>query len=411
MDDFPSSVSCVSEIVAEDDIQSPLSPQIPSLYPSLLKVAPEFQKLFPGFRPSSPLYSIKSDGTEVLTIGFVYKEYDVPRFATLVYNLKRRSATSWNAEFNPYVSSPQPHQKNGIDWIKLYHINFEPAFYSLEKILEQFYNLNMNLQRLVAYLINTTPKYFYLLPLHLTLLKRYAPQMKWPVYLATEAPLTDPMLKYIQEKFPEVTILSLTQEQEGFLESRAAAVAALPSSIDYVFPIQEDFLLERSPLTEAIRSALELLELNNSILSVRFMPCPGPSCPETFGYTSWRILQYPQDSYLFTFQATLWRREAYQEYMDTLLGEIKKAFPHPLTPAQRVEIQIRMNVAEVEFGQRLLVKQGGLHLAWPRQGSQPNAVYLSPWPYRPTAVVRGKLEAWAEELAEREGVGLKPSYR
>ena len=38
----------------------------------------------------------------------------------------------------------------------------------------------------VAYIINTTPKYFYILELHLTLLKRYAPSMKWPVYLATE---------------------------------------------------------------------------------------------------------------------------------------------------------------------------------------------------------------------------------
>jgi hypothetical protein len=263
----------------------------------------------------------------------------------------------------------------------------------------------------IAYLINTTPKYFYLLPLHLTLLKRYTPALQWPIYLATEAPLTHPMLKYIQEQFPFLNFLSLTDEQEGFLESRATATALLPPSIQYVFPIQEDFLLERTPLWDSIVQAVELLDTNDSVQSLRFMPCPGPVGKETFGGTSWRILSYPEDTYLFTFQATLWRREGYQDYMAALLQEIKKVFGHPLTPDQRVEIQIRMNIAEVEIGQKLLVTQGGLHLAWPRQGAQPNAVYLSPWPYRPTAVVRGTLEAWAEELAHREGVGLGPSLR
>jgi hypothetical protein len=146
MNDFPSSVSCVSELVEENSsvVESIVTPEVPSLYPTLLKVVPEFQKIFSGFRPSSPLYSIKSDGTETLSINFLYKEHDIPRFATLVYQVKKRTPTIWNAQFNPYTSSPQPHQQNGIDWIKLYHIDFEPALYALEKALEEYYNLNMN---------------------------------------------------------------------------------------------------------------------------------------------------------------------------------------------------------------------------------------------------------------------------
>lgn len=143
MDDFPSSVSCVSELV--EDNSSVLShPKIPPLYPILLKIVPEFQSRFPGFRPAPPLYSTKPDRTEILTIGFLYKQYDIPRYATLVYELKKYTSKHWNAQFNPYVSTPQPHQQNGIDWIKLYHIEFEPALYSLEKALEEYYNLNMN---------------------------------------------------------------------------------------------------------------------------------------------------------------------------------------------------------------------------------------------------------------------------
>jgi hypothetical protein len=51
----------------------------------------------------------------------------------------------------------------------------------------------------------------------------------------------------------------------------------------------------------------------------------------------------------------------------------------------------------------ILKSFGNIHLAWPREGAHPNAVYLCPWPYRPTAVVRGLFESWANELAKREG--------
>lgn len=142
MDDFPSSVSCVSELVAEE--VETVAPQKTTLYPILLKLAPEFCYRFPEFRPSSPLYTIKPDGLQTLSISFLYREHDIPRFATLVYDLKLYSQTRWKATFNPYASSPQPHQQNGIEWIKLYHIDFEPALYSLEKAVEEFYSLNMN---------------------------------------------------------------------------------------------------------------------------------------------------------------------------------------------------------------------------------------------------------------------------
>ena len=261
----------------------------------------------------------------------------------------------------------------------------------------------------VAYLINTTPKYFYLLPLHLTLLQRYAPKMKWPVYLATEAP-THPIVLKLQQDFPSLHILPLTDEQEGFLDSREAACEALPPEIQYVFPIQDDFLLEGRPMEAVIGGALHIMDSEPLVRSARLMPCPGPRSNDTYEATHWRLLQKEADDMIFTYQATLWRRKAYASFLKELCLALNSMH---LTKEQKNQMAIRNNIAEVQFGQDLLLKEGGMHLAWPREGSHPNAVYLCPWPYRPTAVVHGKLQDWAEELADREKVLIRtlPSLR
>lgn len=266
----------------------------------------------------------------------------------------------------------------------------------------------------VAYLINTTPRYFYLLPLHLRLIQRYAFNMRWPVYLATEVPEHPDIVKLCSE-FPNLNIIPLTQEQEPFLESRLAATESLPESIKYVFPIQEDFLLEGRPMDDVIENGLQIMDLsNNLVASIRLMPCPGPVGTRQWRDSKWRELG-EEDSLIFTFQATLWRREAYAEYMRAVLKEI----PEGMNQKQKIDIQIRQNIAENHTGQRIIrgmcaytegrnpiTQANHVHLAWPREGSWPNAVYLSPWPYRPTAIVRGTLQQWAKDLAEREGVPL-----
>jgi hypothetical protein len=257
-----------------------------------------------------------------------------------------------------------------------------------------------------AYLINTTPKYFYLLNLHITLLHRYAPSLAWPIYLATEAPeLLDPL--------PKVTVLTLPKNKAGFFESREAAFAMLPDTIKYVFPIQEDFLLEGRPMEKEIAEALQILDTDLKVASLRLMPCPGPNALDkvykgALLIGSWKILDFDVEM-VFTYQATLWRRAPYQTFMKSLLHKTEH-----LDERQKIVAAIKVNIAEIAEGQLLLrnsLSQGLLpeemHLAFPRAYQHPNAVYLCPWPYRPTAVVRGNLEQWASELAQRESVVLK----
>lgn len=261
----------------------------------------------------------------------------------------------------------------------------------------------------VCILINSTPKYFYLLPLQLTMLRRYASQLRWPIYFATEA-LDHPIIPKLIVDFG-VKILSLAHSEESFLESRQAALRKLPSTISYVLPLQEDFLLDRQPDYLALQDALRILDTDRMVSSLRLTPCPGPQASDFIYHRekAWRILS-EKNQYIFTYQATLWRRMDLQIYYDELLRNAHTSYGTSSEDGKK-NLALVHNIGEAQFGQSVLQKclPNTYHLAWPRVGTWSNAVYLCPWPYRPTAVTRGNLEPFAKELFEREGVKLEGS--
>jgi hypothetical protein len=246
-----------------------------------------------------------------------------------------------------------------------------------------------------AYLVNSTPKYYGLLPLHFTLIRRYASWLDMPLFLATEEP-DHPICQQVKALGVELIPLN----------SRAAALEqlALSGRFTMVLPMQEDFLLEREADPLHLYKAVELLR--ESYTSVRLMPCPGPGGPALKNNPEWAFV-VPTDTYGFTFQATMWRLDACLNWYKALRGKLEAEWPRATTPPdQRRHVEIRANFAENADGQRFFWKQEGVHIGWKRAGSWSNAVYLSPWPYRPTAIVQGKLEPWAAELGKREGVPI-----
>lgn len=257
----------------------------------------------------------------------------------------------------------------------------------------------------IAYLINSTPKYYYLLNLHLRLLRRYANTCDWPIFIASEEP-NHPILKELVDIFA-VRILPLKQSESGFLESRAAAIQKLPPHIQYVLPMQEDFLLERYVDIPSIEISLDILDKNSQAASVRWMPCPGPV--DRTGVVDKFSLVSEKDTYRYTFQATLWRRADIYLWFSRLIEEFNQEFPTSMPMKDRMFHQIRGNYAENQKGQRFFWEWLGdkKHFAWIRVHKAPNGVYMSPWPYRPTAVTNGRLEEWAIEMAKREGYPLK----
>ena len=261
-----------------------------------------------------------------------------------------------------------------------------------------------------AILINTCPEYFYILETHLTLLRRYGPNLKWPVYLATENP-NDFIIRKLKNAF-NINIISLDNEQSDFFESRIAAINALPPDIKYVLPIQDDFLIERpGPNISALNNALEILDNDRDVLSIRLMPCPGSSAKEAYSGIWNKLL--PEDLQ-FSYQATIWRRDVYHVYMVRLIQQRIQFYPD-MERSKYNHYAININPAETHPGLQLLklMYPMGFHLCWPSVGTWANAVYQCPWPYRPTAIVQGTLQDWAVELAQREGLKLArgPSLR
>ena len=259
----------------------------------------------------------------------------------------------------------------------------------------------------VVLLVNSTPKYYYILPLFFTLLRRYAPTLEWPVVLATEEP-DHPVCQKVRDDH-SVELLVLEAADAGFLESRLASLRNLKGRYKYVFPLQDDFLLEMGMNVNTFEALLKSMDALPNIVSARCMPCPGPKIPDNsfVELPGWKMLDREYDEYGFVFQATLWRTEACYEWYERICRRLEAVCPKDSTPAEeRRRVEISANIAENPVGQKEFWKWSAEkkygHIAWNRVGPWKNAVYLSPFPYRPTAIVRGKLEEWAKELMERE---------
>jgi len=211
-----------------------------------------------------------------------------------------------------------------------------------------------------------------------------------------------------------VKLLAIPEESKGFLESRLAALKRIMYDYNYCFPLQDDFLLEMPMNSEAIAKVLNCMDKTMSTVSARCMPCPGPSKESDFSNTydnipEWKIITKKKDPFGFTFQATLWKTRPLFHWYERICEKLDSLCPKE-QQARRKEIELRENLAENGIGQKEFWtwtdEKDYEHIAFERVGPWPNAVYLSPFPYRPTAIVRGKLEPWAEDLAKREGITI-----
>ena len=249
----------------------------------------------------------------------------------------------------------------------------------------------------VCVLINSCKKYNYLALAACKLIKRYAPDLKWPVYFATGG-LTD-------EQKEDVLGLGFTymeqsdNENADFIESRLYALRLLQKDYAFVLLLQDDFFLDRQPDYVALDKTVAMMTENPAVVCTRLMPCPGPTGSE---WLSWREIVVDPYCY-FSFQAGIWSTGWLITFFEGVVRKSQGLFgKYP--QYSRNQFWLLVNPCETEVGTDVAVELGGRFVGWPRVGRWSNAVYLSPWPYRPTAVEKGVLQPWASEMLKREGL-------
>ena len=247
----------------------------------------------------------------------------------------------------------------------------------------------------VCILVNSCPKYNKIAVASCCLIRRYATGLKWPIYLAS-AGLDDE--KKAMMMAAGVHVMEQGPENGDFLESRIEALRILRESFSFVLLLQDDFFLDRAPNYDALEETVRMMTENPEIVCTRLMPCPGPTGDVVLG--KWKEIVVDPYCY-FSFQAGVWSIPWLMRFFEEVVRRatpLMTKYPH----YSRNQFWLLVNPCETGVGTDVAVELGGRFVGWPRAGRWSNAVYLSPWPYRPTAVEKGVIQPWATEMLKRE---------
>jgi hypothetical protein len=245
----------------------------------------------------------------------------------------------------------------------------------------------------VCILINSCPKYNYLAVICCRLIRRYAPLLTWTLVLATTG-LSSAETQLLETL--NVRIMNQTEEENlDFIESRCVALRILQKEYSFVLLLQDDFFLDREPMYKVLDSAIQFLQENPAYVCVRLMPCPGPTGIEV---GEWKKIE--QGQYVFSFQAGIWSCKWLLEFFEEMIDISITDFPK--YKCNKNHYWLVVNPCETFVGADICRKLEYNAVGFPRAGPWSNAVFLSPWSYRPTAVEKGVLQPWAKEMILRE---------
>ena len=247
----------------------------------------------------------------------------------------------------------------------------------------------------VCVLINSCPKYNQLAIASCCLIRRYATSLSWPIFLAT-AGLNDEQKAMMMAA--GVNVIEQGPENGEFLESRIEALRTLQKNFSLVLLLQDDFFLDRAPCYADLDATVAMMSEHSEIVCTRLMPCPGPT-GDAFG----ELREITVGPYCyFSFQAAIWSVPWLLKFFEGVFRKSQPLFSK-YQQFTRNQFWLLVNPCEKDVGADVAVEIGGRFVGFSRKGNWSNAIYLSPWPYRPTAVERGVLQPWAKEMLIREG--------
>ena len=225
--------------------------------------------------------------------------------------------------------------------------------------------------------ISSTPKYSYIWEPFFKMLYKY---WKTPpdIYFISSGKCS-----FLNEKY-DINVYE-TASDLGFLGGYLHVLNDIKSMYSTFICMQDDFIIQKNVNTELLSLYRDILE-DTTIGCIRLMPCPEPKGNiHKFNTVTLKEV-VKNDDYSFSFQSCMWNIE----FFIRLCTECKD-----------------MNTWLIEpYLSNKLTKTNKLLLGYIRESSHRDAVLQSPVPYRPTAIVRGKLQDWAKQLLQENDIRI-----
>ena len=224
-------------------------------------------------------------------------------------------------------------------------------------------------------IIASTHKYCYIWNPFFDLLKKFWPDHPEVYFMSDGSP------EYLADKY-QIRVFNVHKDL-GFLETYEYLLDFVKTPT--VILLQEDFLIERPVNKELINDLIETFKTHKDIGYIRCTPCPGPK-GNAIQYPKVMLgLFHPQQDYLFSFQATIWRV--------SFLSQLLQGYQH------------RSTILNIEKDlTQLLSRTSHKLLGIIRTDNSPDGVFQSPIPYRPTAIIKGQIQPWAIELIKKHQI-------
>ena len=222
-----------------------------------------------------------------------------------------------------------------------------------------------------AIFISSTPKYSFIWDTFFTLLRNNWENCPYPIYFISTGDT-----EYLTEKY-NINIEKIEKDL-GFLESYRYLCQKYKEKYSHFILLQEDYLIEKKVNQKTLDEYEKILFEKENIGFIRTMPCPGPKGEKRrFGDIELRKINKNED-YSFCFQSSFWNLEYFFDFT-----KIPKNSP---------------SGSENFLAKKMRRCRKKENWGFIRPFKESHAVYESPIPYRPTAIVKGKLQGWAKKL-------------
>ena len=221
-----------------------------------------------------------------------------------------------------------------------------------------------------AILISSTPKFSFIWDTFFTFLRKHWTDCPYPIHFISTGDND-----YLREEYNVIT--EKLEKDLGFLEGYRYLCKKYMDKYSHFILLQDDFLIERTVNQEIISKYENILFENENIGFIRTMPSPGPKGEQRmFGDVKLGKINKNED-YSFSYQTSFWNLKYFYDFT---------------APS-------KFRWDDFNMSKKMRIdKSGKENWGFIRPFKEWNAVYESPIPYRPTAILKGKLMDWAKKL-------------